>query len=74
MAKLITKRIAKFTLVPNEIETTLVHFLAEITTKTSQQVDQVTVAARRRVVQQGFLDHFLLKSAQYDYKIESSGD
>lgn len=35
LAKLITKRITAFTLVPNEIETTLAHFLAEITEKTS---------------------------------------
>ena len=54
-----------------EIETTLVEVLAFISESEVATKDPITVAAKRRVVQQGFMEHFLVRISCLEYLIEN---
>jgi len=72
LAELITKRLPTFQELKLEIETELVQMLVHITT-TSAYHDPLTVAARRRVVQQGFMEYYLGRSAAAGYTVVDEG-
>jgi hypothetical protein len=54
-----------------DIETTLVEVLALISESEVATKDPITVAAKRRVVQQGFMEHFLVRISCLQYLIEN---
>lgn len=54
-----------------DIETTLVEVLALISESEVATKDPITVAAKRRVVQQGFMEHFLVRISCLQYQIEN---
>ena len=53
-----------------EIETTLVEVLAFISESEVVTKDPITIAAKRRVVQQGFMEHFLIRISSINYVME----
>jgi hypothetical protein len=74
LADLITVRLKSFTKCQLEIETQIVAFLAQITQSTAATKDPLTVAAKRRAHQQGFLEHYLERCATIEYKVEPEMD
>ena len=44
------------------------------TSEVTPTKDALTVAARRRIVQQGFMEHFLTRSVEVGYKITQDLD
>ena len=74
LADLITVRLKSFSKCQLEIETQIVAFLAQITQSTAATKDPLTVAAKRRAHQQGFLEHYLERCATIEYKVEPEVD
>jgi hypothetical protein len=74
LADIVNTKMTSFKLLPLEIETTLVEVLALVSESEVATKDPITVAAKRRVVQQGFMEHFLIRisSLTYSYRDESS--
>ncbi len=70
IAELINSNIRGFKQYQLEIETSIVCMLAHLTSAPSgASKDPLTVAARRRAVQQGFVDSFFKKCVKIDYKL-----
>ena len=49
-------------------------FLANITESDDNQADALSIAAKRRAVQQGFMEHYLRRISTLDYKVEQDMD
>ena len=71
LADLISKRMSEFNTYSLEIETNLCKVLALVTASERASKDPLTVAARRRVVQQGFVEHFLKRAVEINYKVQN---
>ena len=69
LAQILSTRLATFTLCPLEIEVELIGFLAQITESSAATKDPLTIAAKRRAVQQGFMEHFLMRISTINYKV-----
>ena len=54
---------------PLEIEVELIGFLAQITESSAATKDPLTIAAKRRAVQQGFMEHFLMRISTIEYVV-----
>jgi hypothetical protein len=75
LAEVVTTRLPSLQNYSLEIETELIQMLTHITTsEVNPTKDALTVAARRRVVQQGFMEHFLTRCVQVSYKISQDDD
>lgn len=76
LAEIINKRMPTFVNYKLEIETNIVAMLSQITFCSTgcDPKDQLTVAARRRVVQQGFVDSFVNRCGELQYLIEQQLD
>lgn len=70
LAEIINKRLGRFKTYKLEIETNIAVMLSQITQVTGDPSDALNVAARRRVVQQGFVDSFVNRCSELRYKIE----
>ena len=66
LADIINRHLSSYTQYRLEIETAIVSMLSSITT--AQGGDVLSVAARRRVVQQGFLDKYVEKCSGAEYR------
>ena len=67
LADIINRHLGRFTQYRLEIETAIVSMLSSITTAQGGG-DVLSVAARRRVVQQGFLDKYVEKCLTAEYR------
>jgi hypothetical protein len=74
LAEIINKRLSRFKTYRLEIETNIAVMLSQITQVTGDPSDALNVAARRRVVQQGFVDSFVNRCSELTYKIELQPD
>jgi len=74
LAQILATRLKEFTLCPLEIEVELVGFLAQITESSAATKDPLTVAGKRRAVQQGFMEHFLLRISTIEYEVKHDID
>lgn len=68
LAQIVSKRLKSFGEDASEIENEVVQFLSQITESSAATKDPLTVAGKRRVVQQGFMEHFLARSFDISYK------
>ena len=64
LAEIINKRLPTFKVYKLEIETNIAVMLSQITQVTGNAMDALNVAARRRVVQQGFVDSFVNRCSE----------
>ena len=67
LADIINRHLSSYTQYRLEIETAIVSMLSSITTAQGGG-DVLSVAARRRVVQQGFLDKYVEKCSGAEYR------
>lgn len=67
LADIINIHLSRFTQYRLEIETAIVSMLSSITTAQGGG-DVLSVAARRRVVQQGFMDKYVEKCSAAEYR------
>lgn len=74
LANILSSRLEKFTLCPLEIEVELIGFLAQITESSAATKDPLTVAAKRRAVQQGFMEHFMVRISSINYVVVQDMD
>ena len=69
LAQILAQRLASFAQHALEIEIELVGFLAQITESSAAMKDPLTVAAKRRAVQQGFMERYLVRCSSLAYKV-----
>lgn len=71
IAEIINTRIKTFKTYQVEIETNIITMMASLTSAPSGATkDPLTVAARRRAVQQGFVDNFIKRCIKITYQIK----
>lgn len=71
IAEIINTRIKTFNTYQVEIETNIITMMASLTSAPSGATkDPLTVAARRRAVQQGFVDNFIKRCVKITYQIK----
>ncbi len=71
LAEIINKRLQHFNKYKLEIETQIVCLLAQITLGNSAN-ENLTTVARKRVVQQGFVDNFVSRCIELDYMMQGA--
>lgn len=71
LAEIINKRLQHFNKYKLEIETQIVCLLAQITLGNGAN-ENLTTVARKRVVQQGFVDNFVSRCIELDYMMQGA--
>jgi len=72
LAEIINKRLQHFNKYKLEIETQIVCLLAQITLGNGANEKNLTTVARKRVVQQGFVDNFVSRCIELDYMMQGA--